>query len=183
MAASGDSTGHEDMVLEPGRVRVAGDGDRTVVWLSGEHDLATVGLIDTALVEAMTVDNLDVVVDLSKAAFIDAATLGALVGGREQLVSRGRCLTVRSPPRFPRRVLELSGLADLIETAPSSGTPQDHGASTALGTWVEVPPTARQSERSPPDERGSVDERSAHHEHPGHRDRSGSARPAGPVGR
>lgn len=159
------------------------------MWLVGEHDLATVGLIDSALVEVMAIDTLDdVAVDLSEAAFIDASTLGALVRGRRLLTGSGRRLTLRSPRRFPRRVLELCGLADLIEAAPPSVTPQDPGATTALGTWIEVPSSARQAEASPPAERDaapgdlevSADERAVDRERLGSSDRSGSA---GPVGR
>lgn len=188
MASAENARGHDDDDLEPGAVRVAADGTHTVVWLSGEHDLATVGLIGTALVEALAVDRCDVVVDLSEVAFIDASTLGALVHGRELLASRGRRLTVRSPPRSPRRVLELCGLAALIEATSSAGTAQDHGAATALGTWVEVPPSAPLAGSPPPDQRDSaragpersVDEHAVHPQGPEHAERSGSG---GQVGR
>ncbi len=100
-------------------VRVGRDGPRTAVWLSGEHDLASARLLSMALAEAMADNDADMVVDLTELAFMDASTLGVLVRGRQLLTGRGRCLTLRSPQRFPRKVIDACGLTELIEGAAS----------------------------------------------------------------
>lgn len=132
----------DEVFSEPGGVRVVGEGDRTAVWMWGEHDLATVGDLSTALVEAVTVAGRDVVVDLGDVEFMDASTLGSLVRGRHLLEGRGRRLTVRAPRRSPRRLLVISGLAELIESPPPDEMPPGGCAHSALKTWVEVPPRA-----------------------------------------
>jgi anti-anti-sigma factor len=58
-----------------------------------------------------------VVVDLSGVEFMAAATVSVILGTRARLHQRSRSLTVRSPSRCARRVLELCDLADLIRPA------------------------------------------------------------------
>lgn len=150
MTAAGDPTRPEDLAAEYGSVTVdlAGDSVRVRMW--GEHDLSTVGLLSTALVEAIVADDGDVVVDLSDVVFMDAATMGVLVRGNALLVSRDRHLTVRSPKFAQRRLLEICGLANLIEPTPAEELSQGQGAVTPLETWVEVPATPRTTESSLP---------------------------------
>lgn len=184
MDIAAPSPGKDDVGREPVRPQVGRHGDRTAVWLSGEHDIATAALISTALVEAMAIDDADVVVDLADVSFMDASTIGVFAAGRELLGSRDRHLTVRSPQRGPRAVLELCGLAELIETSPVG--PDGHGAATALETWVEVPPASRPANTprrgttpGPPDDRHSPARADGHARRAGRSDSSppGRARP------
>lgn len=138
-------TGSE--VLEAGGVTVERDGGRVRVRMWGEHDLSTVGLLSTSLVEAIAANDQDVVVDLGDVVFMDASTVGALVHGRALLAGRDRRLTVQSPRPIQRRLLQICDLADLIEAA--DGTPPRSGATTPLETWVEVPATSRDLEPVP----------------------------------
>lgn len=110
---------------------------RAAVWLWGEHDLATVRIVTTALAAAVAVEDVPVVVDLSDVDFMDASTLSSLMNGRKLLAGRGRRLTVRSPQPFSRRLLELCDLAGLVEAdVPSARDPR---APTALQSWIAVP--------------------------------------------
>ena len=59
-----------------------------------------------------------VLVDLSAVTFMDASTVGAIVGSRNRLQSRAKSVEVRSPSTAARRVLELCGLAHLIHSLP-----------------------------------------------------------------
>jgi anti-anti-sigma factor len=98
--------------------RVSGEGGRTVVWLSGEYDVATLTALAERLATAIALDDADVVVDLTEVQFIDAATVGMLIRARDFLQPRSRHLTLRNPPRRVRRVLEVCGLTGLIDGAP-----------------------------------------------------------------
>jgi anti-anti-sigma factor len=94
---------------------VSRDGDRTVVWLDGEQDIATVSVLTVTLKKVARADESDVTVDLSRLTFLSVATIGGLIRSRNLLQSRSRNLTLRSPSRFSRRLLDLFGLAGLVE--------------------------------------------------------------------
>jgi anti-anti-sigma factor len=94
---------------------VSGDGQRTVVWLDGEHDVATLSVLADILRRATSSDDADVVVDLSGVTFFSAATLGELVTGRNALRRLSRSLMVRSPSKCARRVIDACGLTGLVE--------------------------------------------------------------------
>jgi anti-anti-sigma factor len=102
------------------------DADATVVWLGGEHDEATRGRLARALAEASQLEG-DVVVDLSDVTFMDASTVGALVGAGQDLRQQSRSFGLRSPSPSARRALELCGFGDAVTSAP------------ALRSWVDVP--------------------------------------------
>jgi anti-anti-sigma factor len=89
---------------------------RSVVWLSGEHDISTVGLLSQVLTQAVELNRPHVVVDMSGVRFMDASTVGVLVGTRNLLQAQGRSLLVRSPSSCARRLLELCELLDLLES-------------------------------------------------------------------
>lgn len=131
-----------------GGVTVDHDGDRVAVRMWGEHDLTTVGLLDTALGEAIDADGHDVVVDLSDVVFMDGSTVGGLVQGRALLNARGRQLIVRSPSRNQLRLLQVCDLVDLVEPA-TAGTSRAPAAATPLATWVAVPKEPRQQRAAP----------------------------------
>lgn len=128
-----------DPFSDPAGARVSTEGDRTVVWLSGEHDLASIGLLDASMRSAVEDHDTDVVVDLEALAFMDASTLGSLLRGRSRLADRGRRLTLRTAPRCARLVLDPCDLAHLIEPTPVAARGSDQIGRTALETWVEVP--------------------------------------------
>jgi anti-sigma B factor antagonist len=127
----------------PAVPRVSGEDGRTVVWLSGEYDVATLTVVATALARAIAVDDADLVVDLTELEFIDAATIGLLIRTRNFLGPRSRTLTVRNPPRFARRILDICGLAGLIDAAPADAGQGMGSPVAALSSWVPVPATDR----------------------------------------
>ena len=89
--------------------------DRTVVSLYGEHDIATLAELSEALARGIALDDAEVVVDLSGVEFMAAATASVIVRARDFLRARSRELTVRSPSRCARRLLDVCGLTGLIE--------------------------------------------------------------------
>ena len=123
-------------VFCPGDVAFAEhDGGRSVVWLRGEHDLATVGALFEIVARAIAFGDADVVLDLSAVEFMDASTVGVIIAASELLGRGSRSLVLRSPSRCARRLIELCGLSDLLETVDAG----PDGAASALGTWVAVP--------------------------------------------
>jgi anti-anti-sigma factor len=102
------------------------EGTRMVVWLGGEQDMYTAAAVAAALARADAEGEGDVVVDLSEVRFVGAAIVTVLIGGGNALRQRSRSLVLRDPPPFVRRILEVCGLAGLVEAGPSvpaGGTP------------------------------------------------------------
>lgn len=104
---------HRGPAAHPG-----GETERAVVWLLGEHDITTVDELTETLSRAVALDDTDLVVDLSGVRFISAATVGAIVGSSERLRLLGRSMFLRSPSRFARRILDVCGLAHLLDPSP-----------------------------------------------------------------
>ena len=96
---------------------------RTVVWLSGEHDLSTVDALSQSLARAFALDDADVVLDLSGVQFMGAATIEVIVRAKDALDLRSRDLTLRSPSESAQRVVDLCGLADLVEASSADAQP------------------------------------------------------------
>ena len=81
-----------------------------VVVLAGEHDVSTVPLLRQVLAPLSLDSGLVVVIDLSRAAFIDAAVLSALGGAEQAVTGRGgRFGLLPGTAPAVRRVLELTG--------------------------------------------------------------------------
>ena len=93
---------------------VSRDGGRTVVWLDGEHDIATLVVLTDTLSRVISADDSDLIVDLSGVTFMSAATIDELLRVRKILLSQSRDLTLRSPSRCARRLLDLCGLAGFV---------------------------------------------------------------------
>ena len=81
-----------------------------VVVLAGEHDVTTLPLLRQVLAELSLDSGLLVVIDLSRAAFIDAAVLTALGGAEQAVTGRGgRFGLLPGTAPAVRRMLELTG--------------------------------------------------------------------------
>jgi anti-sigma B factor antagonist len=87
----------------------------TLVWVRGDHDIATREHLSLTLAQAARVDDADIVADLSGVTFMDASTIGALVLARNGLRARSRALSLRAPSPRARRLLDLCGLERLID--------------------------------------------------------------------
>jgi anti-anti-sigma factor len=95
--------------------RVSRIGGRTVLWLAGEQDLATVGVLADTLANVGSVDDADLIVDLSGVTFMSTATIDELIRSRNLLLGESRNLTLRSPSKCARRLLDVCGLMCLVE--------------------------------------------------------------------
>jgi anti-sigma B factor antagonist len=126
------------------------------VWLEGDQDIATVFTLADTLAAVISVDDADVVVDLSGVTFMDASTISVLVRAR-RAVSQSRRLTLRSPSKCAQRLLDLCGLADLLDLHVVPAAPMT-GPTRGLGSWVAVPATTRQDQ---PTDNSTIRERTA----------------------
>jgi len=90
---------------------LVGPGPRAaVVVLAGEHDVSTLPLLRQVLAPLSADNGLVAVIDLSRAAFIDAAVLTALGGAEQAVTGRGgRFGLLPGTAPAVRRVLELTG--------------------------------------------------------------------------
>jgi anti-anti-sigma factor len=88
---------------------------RTVVRPSGELDLNTVPQMETSLHEALAAGTPELVLDLHALEFCDAAGLQVFLRARRAALAAGASLWLERPTRIVRRVLEVSGLAWLVD--------------------------------------------------------------------
>jgi anti-anti-sigma factor len=108
-------------MTEPGLISLdLRDGAR-VLTLTGEHDLATVPQLQDAIDDASAA-GLPVVVDLTRAAFIDSSVIGALIAaGTAPDGGSPRYLAVVAPPDgHVARVLETIRIAGVLPTFGSA---------------------------------------------------------------
>lgn len=91
---------------------VSTDGEDAIVWLDGEEDIATVGILADRLASVVSADDTDLIVDLSGLTFLSTATIDELIRVRAILVRENRNLSLRSPSRFNRRILHLCGASE-----------------------------------------------------------------------
>ena len=94
---------------------VSRDGERAVVWLDGEHDIATEVTLADTLAKVTSACDANLVVDLSGVTFMSTATIDQLIRARNLLLGLSRNLTLRSPSKCARRLLDLCDLDGLLE--------------------------------------------------------------------
>jgi anti-anti-sigma factor len=94
---------------------VTRDGERAVVWLEGEQDIATLFVLADTLANVIAADDADVTVDLSGVTFMSTATVDELIRDRNLLLDQSRNLTLRSPSKCARRLVDFYGMAGFVE--------------------------------------------------------------------
>jgi anti-sigma B factor antagonist len=99
----------------PFSIDVVQEGNRSVLNLSGELDLATVGELEDALRTRLEAGE-DVVVDLRGLAFMDSSGVRALVGAHQAAEGGDGSLTIVRAPRGNEvdRVIDVSGIATAL---------------------------------------------------------------------
>lgn len=111
---------------------------RVALLVRGEIDVFTAPLLAGVVGALIDDGRLDVVLDLSELAFINAAGLRVIVDASNRLGAVDRTITIRSPSAMLRRILEITRLDALIEarspvvTAEALGTEQRRGDHSAL---------------------------------------------------
>ncbi len=95
------------------------EGPRTILAVSGEVDLATAPNLRQRVVQAIDDGARQVVVDLSDVGFMDSTGLGVLIGGLKRLRQRDGNLVVVSPSEPVAKILEVTGLMDVLGVVDS----------------------------------------------------------------
>jgi anti-sigma B factor antagonist len=120
------------------------DGGHLIVTLCGELDVVDAASIAAALTAAAA-RNPRIIIDLAELEFIDCSGLRVLARAREQARRAGGDLLLAAPRRQVRRVLALTGLADVFSVYTSlAGAAQTAGRSgldprwTCIGTGSQV---------------------------------------------
>ena len=98
------------------RFRIPMPAGRTTVCMTGEHDAATAVALAARLQKATVGCDADVEVDLSRVTFMDASIIRVLVNSNDELASRSRALSVRDPSACALRLLQICGLAGMIDS-------------------------------------------------------------------
>jgi anti-sigma B factor antagonist len=86
------------------------DAETHVIELGGEVDLYTAPEFKERMVQVIDGGKKQVVVDLSKATFIDSTTLGVLVGGVKRLRPVGGSLALVCSDQNILKIFEITGL-------------------------------------------------------------------------
>ena len=86
------------------------DDSTHVIELGGEVDLYTAPEFKERLVQVIEDGKKQLVVDLSKATFIDSTTLGVLVGGVKRLRPSGGSLALVCTDQNITKIFEITGL-------------------------------------------------------------------------
>lgn len=98
------------------RVAVSTFEDTPLVTLRGEWDIASRESLHNALLKVGT--DQDVLIDLREANFFDSSALGELIGFQKRLAHRGHRLEALVGSSNMRRLLELTGLDDILGATP-----------------------------------------------------------------
>ena len=94
------------------------EGERTVIALVGDLDPHTAPQVHDAIDAVVGTDGVThVALDLAGIAFIDSSGLRAFVAGREVLAQAGIEMALRNPSANTRRLLDITGLGEIIEVA------------------------------------------------------------------
>ena len=90
-------------------------GGLAIVAVGGEVDLHTAPALKTALAEAIDRGSRNVLVDLSRATFIDSTTLGVLMGAVKRLRPAGGELAIACSDPNVRKVFAITLLDRIFE--------------------------------------------------------------------
>ena len=93
--------------------------DRTLVVLAGELDDATVPTLRNALLDPIEHLKDHLVLDIGMLTFLDSSGLGLFVSVHKKLESKGCSLTIFAPTPMARRVLEITGLTEILTIQPA----------------------------------------------------------------
>lgn len=91
---------------------------QVIVGVIGDVDSLTVPLLAGALGALIDRGDTDLVVDLAKVEFMDAAGLGVIAAMSARLGAVGGTLSIRSPHEQVRRILEIVAMGELVESPP-----------------------------------------------------------------
>jgi anti-anti-sigma factor len=118
MAEAMDRTGQDatPRTVPPGELGVSDrvDGDRHVIALTGELDIASVRTLQAKVVELCTDEVRSLVIDLSELTFIDSTGMRAIMGARRLCEERSCDFSLVPGGENIQRVFVLAGLDEYL---------------------------------------------------------------------
>lgn len=99
------------------KVEVTGTEAAVLILPAGELDLATAEQLEQAVVRELANSPAALVIDLSGVTFMDSVALGALLRCEEWAREEGIRFAINPGKHQPRRLLELCGLMERLQTA------------------------------------------------------------------
>jgi anti-sigma B factor antagonist len=99
-----------------------------VVRVTGEIDIQSSPILDESLQKAQAEGAWSIVVDLSGVSFLDSTGLSVLVAALKRGQDGGGGVRLTSPRSNVRRVLEVTGLAEVFHLEPSALDPDRSAA-------------------------------------------------------
>ena len=115
------------------------DAETHVIELGGEVDLYTAPEFKERLVQVIEDGKKQLVVDLSKATFIDSTTLGVLVGGVKRPRPSGGSLALVCTDQNISKIFEITGLDRVF---PIHASRDDALQAVAAGEGAQAPESA-----------------------------------------
>jgi len=106
-----------------------------VIAVRGASDTFAVAQLSALFDMVVASDIPSVVVDLGELDMLTPECLALVAGAAERLATRDRRMVVRSPSARARRILDLSGLKDLVTTEPIPGSGR-HGLAPPPGPQI-----------------------------------------------
>lgn len=89
-----------------------------VIAITGELDMATAPQLQTHVAELLTGGHNRLVFDLAKVSFCDSTGLSVFVRAKNNCADAGGEIRLAAPQRGVLRILEVSGLVDVLPTFP-----------------------------------------------------------------
>jgi anti-sigma B factor antagonist len=100
------------------QVTVKGGRDATVVDVSGELDVFTLGTLQDALRQVDLDGGIVLRMDLSNLRIIDSTGIGTMVTTAKRVRASGGVFSTICPQGMVRRVLEITGLVEYLQLDP-----------------------------------------------------------------
>lgn len=101
--------------------RLAGEGS-AVLALAGEVDVSNTPQVREAGIKLLADGATRLVVDLSRAEYMDSAGLGTLVGMLKRVKEAGGAMAIAGPQPRVRRLFEITGLDQIFAIYDDLGT-------------------------------------------------------------
>lgn len=107
------------------RIEVRHAGDRAIMALAGELDIASVELLQQALAAKELEREPMLVLDLEQLEFIDSTGLRSILTALEQCRARGQEFAITPGSQQVQRLLGITGVAEHLPTVAASGEVSD----------------------------------------------------------
>lgn len=119
-----------DMSIPSFDLKVVQASGTTRIAPAGELDIASAPAFETAIAEATAEPGATLILDLRELTFMDSTGLRALAQTNARADEVGFALSIVRGPRQIERVLQISGLADLLPLVDAPPAEEAEGASS-----------------------------------------------------